>query len=479
MIFETASPESTGIPSYAVKNFLTRLEKQQLPLHSAIIMRHGKICAETYYAPYNKDSLHRMFSITKSFVSMAIGCLAEEGKLKLDDKIVDYFPEKQPESGTYKYTAMLTIRDMLKMKTCHTKTTYKNPGVTDWVGSFFTTKPNHVPGTVFSYDTSSTHVLGALVEKLSGMTILDYLRSKGLDELGFSKDAHILTDPQGIEMGGSGMCASSRDILLMMMLIKGDGALNGRQYFPKDYVKAAKSLQSDTYGKQGTFEEMQGYGYQIWLTRNRGYVLFGMGGQLALYVPDKDIFMITTADAQGRQGGVQLIYDAFWDEIYSAIDSDSLPENKKAHDELIKYCESRTVMNITGSSTSSLECDITDKIYICDENECAVKSIQLNIDKTTHTGHLSIKNNAGIQVIDFGMCTNEYGIFPGYDLEYAASAAWRMEDYLLIKIQIIDSAVGNLYIGLSFKDSYITVMMRKTVEDLFNEYNGIFSGRTM
>ena len=139
-----------------------------------------------------------MFSITKSFVSMAIGCLAEESKLKLDDKIVDYFPEKQPESGTYKYTAMLTIRDMLKMKTCHTKTTYKNPGVTDWVGSFFTTKPTHVPGTVFSYDTSSTHVLGALVEKLSGMTILDYLRSKGLDELGFSKDAHILTDPQGM-----------------------------------------------------------------------------------------------------------------------------------------------------------------------------------------------------------------------------------------------------------------------------------------
>lgn len=89
--------------------------------------------------------------------------------------------------------------------------------------------------------------------------------------------------------------------------------------------------------------------------------------KLALYVPDKDIFMITTADAQGRQGGVQLIYDAFWDEIYSTIDSDSLPENKKAHDELIKYCESRTVMNITGSSTSSLECDITDKIYICDE----------------------------------------------------------------------------------------------------------------
>ena len=94
------------------------------------------------------------------------------------------------------------------MRTCHDKTTYKAPGVTDWVASFFTVPPTHVPGTNFSYDTSSTHTLGALIEKLSGMDLLSYLRFKFLDEIGFSANAYILKDPNGVSMGGSGLCAT-------------------------------------------------------------------------------------------------------------------------------------------------------------------------------------------------------------------------------------------------------------------------------
>ncbi len=476
MDFKTNIPEKLGIPSNALENFLKRLEEQQLPLHSAIIMRHDQICMETYYAPYDKDTLHRMFSITKSFVSVAIGLLAEEGKLSLDDKIIDYFPEKKPEAGFFPYTAMLTIREMLAMTTCHDKTTYKNAGTDDWVSTFFTTPPTHVPGTNFAYDTSSTHVLGALVEKLSGMKLLDYLRSKGLDELGFSKDAYVLCDPCGISMGGSGLCATSRDILIMMMLIAKDGSLNGKQYLPRDYIISAKSKHSDPYGKQSTLEEMQGYGYQIWMTRNGGYVLFGMGGQLALYVPDKDIFMITTADAQGRQGGVQLIYDAFWDEIYARIEDDELPENDAAYKSLESFCASRKLCHIPGDVFSPLAECVNHIKYVCDSNNCGVQSVQLDFD-SPESGTLSYKNEAGNHKLTFGMGRNEYGIFPGYDLKYAASAAWRMENYLLIKIQIIDSAVGNMYIGLSFKDDFVTVMLRKTVENLFNEYNGVFSGK--
>jgi len=244
MNFSTTTPSNVGIEPQWLMNFLKRLDYQQIPLHSAIIMKNNQICMETYYAPYTKESLHRMFSITKTFVAMTIGLLCEEGKLTLDDHIVDYFPEKLPKDGAYPYTARLTIKDMLIMRTCHNETTFKAKGVTDWVGSFFTTPPNHMPGTNFSYDTGSTHVLGALVEKLSGMKILDYLRSKGLDELGFSKNAYILTDPNGVSMGGSGMCATSRDILLMMMLLVNDGTLNGKQYLPKDFVQEAKQKHS-------------------------------------------------------------------------------------------------------------------------------------------------------------------------------------------------------------------------------------------
>ena len=142
---------------------------------------------------------------------------------------------------------MLTIRDMLTMRTCHDSTTYKTAGITDWVGSFFTVKPVHAPGTQFSYDTSSTHVLGALIERLSGMRLIDYLKEKFLNELGFSEDTFILPDPCGIPMGGSGICARPVDMLKIIYLISKDGVYNDKQLIPADYIKAARMKQSDRY----------------------------------------------------------------------------------------------------------------------------------------------------------------------------------------------------------------------------------------
>lgn len=475
--FDYAAPETVGISSEWIMNFLNRLEAQELPLHSAIIMRHGKICAEAYYAPYTADTLHRMFSITKSFVSMAIGLLEAEGRLSLDDHIVDYFPEKQPENGPYEYTAMMTIRDMLAMTTCHNQTTYKQPGVTDWVGSFFTVPPTHVPGTNFSYDTSSTHTLCALVEKLTGMELLDYLRTRCLDDMDFSKNAYILKDPNGVSLGGSGLCATPMDILKFIVLIANDGKWNGKQLLPAEYVRSARTKHSDPYGKQGTLEELQGYGYQIWLTRNGGYVLFGMGGQLAMYVPDKDVFMVTTADAQGRQGGVQLIYDAFWDEIYSKIEGDSIAANAFAAQELVNYCKNCKIFSMPGDKSSDIISKINDITYICGKNSCGVSKVSVHFDETSYSGTLFYTNATGNHSLDFKVGDNAVGQFPDYDMRYAASGAWRMPETFLIKVQIIDSAVGNIYISLNFKDDYITVMFRKIEESLFNEYNGVFSGK--
>ena len=94
--FKKDSPESVGIPSRCLLKFLERLQKKQIPMHSFLLMRHDTLIAEGYYAPYQKDTLHRMFSISKSFTSIAIGLLEEEGKLSLDDPIVRYFPDKVP-----------------------------------------------------------------------------------------------------------------------------------------------------------------------------------------------------------------------------------------------------------------------------------------------------------------------------------------------------------------------------------------------
>lgn len=134
--FPKATPEQVGISSQHVIDFLDELERADVCMHSVLLIRHGKLAAEAYYAPYTADTPHRMFSVTKSFTSLAIGLLAAEGRLSLDDRIVDHFPEKLPEAGAHPYINQITIRDMLKMATAHASTTYKRTSDPDWVKSF-------------------------------------------------------------------------------------------------------------------------------------------------------------------------------------------------------------------------------------------------------------------------------------------------------------------------------------------------------
>lgn len=164
-IFEKTAPERVNINSDRIINFLNRLEKDELDMHSVLILRSGKLICETYYAPFTRETLHRMFSITKSLVSVAVGILADEGKVNLTDPITRYFPEYEPKEGFHPYIAETTILDMLMMTTPHNGTTFDKYRSYDWVETFFVKTPTHRPGTIFSYDTSASHVMAALVEK--------------------------------------------------------------------------------------------------------------------------------------------------------------------------------------------------------------------------------------------------------------------------------------------------------------------------
>ena len=512
--FEKCSPMEVGIPNEYILNFSKNLENKHLPMHSIMIMRNNKLIYESFYSPYTKDSLHRMFSITKSFVSLGIGLLIDEGKLSLDDHIIDFFKDKLPKGEIHPYLSMLTIRDMLEMKTCHRFTTYKSTGVSDWLGSFFTTKPTHVPGTNFAYDTSSTHTLGILIERLSGMNFLDYLRSKFLDELEFSKDAYIMKDPTGMSMGGSGLNCSPYDILKVFYLVVHKGNWFGKQLLPYDYITDAINYHSDNWAKSDVLEEMQGYGYQFWRTSHNGYAMYGMGGQLAIYVPDKDIILITTADAQGRKGGVQLIYDTFWNEIIDKLDYiDNINTNSKVNvmtndgvkndtiadynndiinvsnqkvtnQELLEYANSRKLEvmekcgpNFTKDAASFLD-KINNRTYVAlDNNNCTVKNLTITINPDKRGGKFSYSNAYGNFNIDFGFGYNIIQKFANYNYRIAACASIRNENLLDIKIQVIDEVLGNIYFALNFKDPYITVMMRKIEEHTFDEYDGVFSAK--
>lgn len=203
------------------------------------------------------------------------------------------------------------------MRTCYESTTFKRYDG-DWVESFFRVTPDHVPGTVFNYDTSASHVLAALVEKLTGMDLLDYLREKVLRRVGFSEEAYILKDPYGVSQGGSGLVSKLSDLAGIAMLCCRGGVLDGEQLIPADFLREATACQVPT-NLQPTFDEQLGYGFMMWKTRYDGFAFYGMGGQLALCYPERDLVFLTMADTIGNPAGLQMIYDCFYDTVYPAV----------------------------------------------------------------------------------------------------------------------------------------------------------------
>lgn len=472
--FEKAGPESVGLSGKSISEYIRKITDADIPLHSLLVVKDGFLVCEVYQKPYGRDVLHRMFSVTKSMVSLAIGLLAEDGKLGLDDHIVDYFPEKLPEN-IHPYIKAITIRNMLTMRTAHNKTTYKLEGCTDWVGSFFTAQPTHYPGTFFAYDTSSTHVLAALVEKLSGKELLGYLREKFLDDIGFSEAAYCLKDPMGVSMGGSGLMATPMDIMKVMYLVMQGGVYEGKRYLPGEYLKLALTKWSDNYAVGQTFEEMQGYGYQFWRTTHNGYACFGMGGQLGICLPDKNMVIVTTADTQGRQGGVQLLYDNLWNTVLA--DTEKFPAEfpKKVPLEIPQIYLHGVADAALCSVTAELQREVNERAIEVDENEQGFRKFKLTFDEDE--GSLEYENRTGIHTLLFGIGCNKDTIFPHYEHRALVSGAWKNENTFLIYAQIIDEYVGKVFMSFSFNEGHVGIIFRKIEETYYKEFNLFTSGK--
>ena len=160
-------------------------------------------------------------------ITFVISDLADEGKISLDDKIADHFPDRIGE-GIPPLIAEMTIRDMLMMSTCHKYSTYTGEDM-DWLHTFFHPhhEPDHPAGTEFRYDTSATYTMDVLVERLTGKTFLEYLKDKALRELGFSEDAWCVEAPEGYAWGGSGVECTTRDLARFASIFMGGGGFGG------------------------------------------------------------------------------------------------------------------------------------------------------------------------------------------------------------------------------------------------------------
>ena len=491
--FKTAAPEETGIPSRCITRFLQRLEAREIPMHSIHLLHHDKLIAEGYYAPCQANTLHRMFSVSKNFTSIAIALLAEEGKLSLSDCIVKYFPDKVPKQ-VHPWIASMTIRDMLMMRTCHASTTYKLDMTKDWVESFFTTPPTHPAGRLFHYDTSSAHTLCALAERLSGMPMLDYLKQK-LSPLEFSASSYMVTDPFGVSLGGSGLVATPVDLLKFGYLIAHKGNVGGIQLVPASYIETAVSHLTDTRVTAPIMEESCGYGYQFWRNSQNGYTCYGMGGQLIIFLPDYDLICVTTADTQGIGGGNQPIYDALYEEILPCISETPLPAQEEEYRILQKQLADLKISPVRGKVSSPIADAVSGICFAAAENPLGFSRLRLTFPETASLstdddgkasaenetppvfgGSLSFTLNGTEYSLPFGIGQLVSGTFPIYGFHCAASGAWLADRTFYLKVHIIDSSVGSVHFQFSFGDGEsgrnLTLFMKKQEESLLNEFSG-------
>jgi CubicO group peptidase (beta-lactamase class C family) len=473
-------PESLGIPSNAVLNFIERIDREQICMHGFLLLRKGEIAAEGYWTPYSENSMHRMYSVSKSFVSLAIGLMIDEKKINLDDQIIKFFRDKTPQN-VHSYLAQATIRDLLMMATPHAETSYTRND-SDWAATFFNKKPSHPPGTIFSYDTSATVILSTIVERISGVSFLEYMREKLLDVIGFSKDAWCIKTPEGTSWGGSGVICKLRDMAKLAYICMNKGRLNDIQLVSEEYIRAATSKQIDNSILGG-----YGYGYQIWMNKDNGFAFRGMGSQLALCFPDKDLLFACISDTQGPGQKVSGVENAFYEEIFSKVKDYPLHYNAEPNDKLKDKISTLKILPQRGKLTSSFCEEINNKWYVLNENSMGISKMRLTFQDDIALWEY--ENASGKHKLEAGIGKVIKGAFPeksyfgeragtasGRCYDCLSSAAWVEEHKLNMLVYITDIYLGTLNISFSFKGNEISVYMIKGAEWFLDEYKGFAGG---
>ena len=445
----------------ALLRMISSLEAQNLRMHGLIVIRDRQTLAEGYYAPFQKGVPHRMFSVSKSMTSLAIGLLEAEEKLRLDDAICDYFPDKLPDKLSGK-VRRLTLRDMLRMATCHRETTYKRSEDPDWTRSFFTVPPTHEPGMVFNYDTSASHTLAALAERLSGMPLLGFLQARLFDTVGAADPKRWLTDPVGVSQGGTGLMMTLQDLAKVAVLCLEGGAGTALE----GYLRQATGKQIETLLQQKA-EEQYGYGYQFWRVREGGFAMYGLGGQLALCLPKYNTVFCTIADTQLDPNGAQKIHDAFWRELAPHL-TDTAVSAQSEQDALAEKLEALSMKPL--DHTQGLACGL-DREYVFDQNPAGFTYLTLK------RGVLDYENAAGRCTLPYRIGGWAEATFPGTEQPCITSAGWIAPGLLRLQSHLTGDYPCGVDMLLRFQGDRLTVQMQ-SVRDLRTEnYTGVASGR--
>lgn len=283
-------------------------------LHSLIVMQHGKVIYEKYATGQEPDYLHILWSASKTFTSTAIGFAQQEGLLNLDDKVVSFFPEKLPADPALELES-LTVRNLLMMSSGLDKDTIGAIEAGDMASptdSILAFGFRFAPGEKFKYNSCNTYLLSAIITKLTGQTVEEYLTSRLFEPLGIYD--HIWeVSTEGCSMGGWGLHITTRSFAKMGQFYLQRGVWNGQRLLEEKWFDEATAARIDSSEGRVNPDWVAGYGYQLWRCSVPGsFRLDGAWGQLSIVIPDKDA--VVTLNAHTRD--VQSVMTSIWKNIY-------------------------------------------------------------------------------------------------------------------------------------------------------------------
>lgn len=377
-----AEPEAEGVSSEGLSSFLDGFNGTKHELHSMMLLRHGKVVAEGWWKPYAPELTHSMYSTSKSFTATAVGIAIGERKLRVDDKVISFFPDLVPNPMP-PHLADLTVKHLLSMSVGHDPDpSLVIPGGSEgWVKAFLATPIVKEPGSTFLYNSMGSHVLSAIVTKVTGQNVIDYLKPRLFEPLGVS-GIDWETDPAGNNTGGWGLRLHTEDMAKFGQLFLQDGVWEGRRLLPEGWVAEASSskiLQDPKAPaeQRAKSDWLQGYCYQMWRCRHNAFRCDGAFGQYIVMMPDQDAVLVITSQTDNMQG----ILDLAWDRLLPAMHGNSLPANPKAAAALRGRLRDLALPPPTGKALPEKEHPFSGKSFALAANERNIKKIGFEFNK--------------------------------------------------------------------------------------------------
>ncbi len=434
------SPEDEGIPSSAILSFIQAVEEHTHPLdamHGFMLLRHGNVAAEGWWTPYEPQSPHTLFSLSKSFTSSAIGMAVQEGRLTVDDPVLKFFPDDAPTNPSENLKAM-RVRHLLSMNTGHKEDTTERVfgGDDNWPRTFLSLPVEHEPGTWFVYNTAATYMLSAIITRLTGLPLVDYLRPHLFDPLGI-EDPFWETDPRGISKGGTGLHIKLDGIARFGQMYLQKGVWQGKRILSEAWIAEATRATSDNSNTQTDPDWTVGYGYQFWRCRHDCYRGDGVFGQYCVIMPQQDAVLAINSGVRD----LQAVLNKVWQHLLPVMGPTALPADPQAYAQLRDKLASLSLPLPTGQPSSPGMAQWSGKTYRLESNDLKFESIAINFGGDERST-LVVSDERGAHPIQVGYGTWLKGTtdLPGFGkTPVATCGAWTAEDTYEVRVAFYES----------------------------------------